>query len=372
MDRTDHPIIHVAQPEIGDREREYVLAALEAGEVSSRGRFVKEFEKAFGDYIGALHAVSTCNGTTALHLAVSALGVGPGDEVIVPALTFVATANAVAYTGARPVFVEAHPRYWCLDPEKIEEKLSPRTRGIMVVHLYGHPADMDPILDLARRHELWVIEDAAEAHGAEYKGRKVGCLGDVGVFSFFGNKIMTTGEGGMLVTDNEELANRVRLLRDHGMDPKLRYWHPVIGFNYRMTNLQAALGLAQLERLDSFVERKREIARSYSAHLKGIDGLSLPPDEPWAKVVFWMFCILLDGANRERRDAFMEALWKEGIETRPFFYPIHTLPPYQQNGEVYSVAESLASRGINLPSGVSLTQNQIERIAVTLKRLMTR
>ena len=357
------PTIPVAQPVIGELEVRYVNEALEEGQVSSIGRFVSEFEERFAAVAEAEYGVATCNGTCALHLALLATGIGPGDEVIVPSLTFVATANAVRHAGAQPVFVDIHPHYWGMDPDQVSRMITPRTRAILPVHLYGHPVDMDPILDIAREHGLIVIEDAAEAHGAEYKGHSVGAIGTAGIFSFYGNKIMTTGEGGILVTNDPKVAQRARMLRDHGSDPEIRYWHPEIGYNYRMTNLQAALGLAQLEQLDAFLVRKRRIAEFYYETLHDIPGLNFQAREEWASPVDWMVSLIVEPTGGVDRDSLMRDLEVQGIETRPFFRPLHTLPPYQQAGATYPVAERVASQGLNLPSGVPLTDGELDRVA---------
>jgi perosamine synthetase len=359
----------VAEPSLGERELLYVSECVLGGWVSSAGAFVDRFEAAFAEFCGTRHAVACSNGTAALHLALAALGVGAGDEVIVPSLTFVATANAVAYTGARPVFVDSEPRTWTLDPALVERAITPRTKAIVPVHLYGHPADLDPILELAAGHRLAVVEDAAEAHGARYKGRVVGGLGDVGVFSFYGNKIVTTGEGGMLVTDDGALAERLRLLRAHGMSPERRYWHPQLGFNYRLTNLQAALGVAQMERIDELVEAKRRIARLYAEGLAGVPGLTLPPEEPWATSVYWLYSVLVDAeAFGMGRDALMAALGEDGLETRPVFVPLHRQPLYDA-GERLPVAERLAATGLSLPSAVNLADEQVRRVAKAVARV---
>src|SRR5581483_301487 len=275
LDRRVH--LPVAEPFLGDEELRYVAECVQTGWVSSAGKFVRRFEELFAELFEVEHAVAVSNGTTALHLALLALGIGPGDEVIVPALTFVATANAVTYCGATPVFADSEPTTWNIDPELAAAAVTPRTKAIVAVHLYGHPADLDPLLELG----VPVVEDAAEAHGARYRGRPVGSLGAVGTFSFYGNKIVTTGEGGMVVTDRADLAARVRQLRDHGMDPDRRYWHPVLGFNYRLTNLQAALGVAQLEKLDAILERKARLAELYAEGLRDVPGIVLPTAEPW-------------------------------------------------------------------------------------------
>lgn len=299
-----------------------------------------------------------------------ALGVGRGDEVIVPTLTFVATANAVKYCGARPVFVDSEPETWNMDPTLIEARVTPRTKGIIVVHLYGHPVDMDPVMSLARRHGLFVIEDAAEAHGAEYKGRRAGSIGDIATFSFYGNKIITTGEGGMVVTSNDALANKVRQLKGQGMDPSRRYWFPIIGYNYRMTNIAAAIGLAQLEKVEWHIERRREIAQWYNERLRNMPLLTLPVEKEWARNVYWMFSVVLHEKLSIERDVVMAALAKEGVETRPIFYPMHTLPPYRRlaRGQRFPVAERIASRGMNLPTWAGLTQKDVELVCTTLKK----
>ena len=260
---TDRKTIPVSHPVLGGNEKRYVLECLETGWISSIGRFIRLFEDAFGRYCEARHAIACNNGTTALHLALAGLGTGPGDEIIVPTLTYIATANAVRYCGAQPVFADSEPGTMTVDPARIEERITARTKGIVVVHLYGHPADMDPILEVARRRGLFVVEDAAEAHGALYRGRKAGSLGDVATFSFYGNKIITTGEGGMVTTNDAALSERIRILRGQGMDPGRRYWFPVVGYNYRMTNIAAAIGLAQLEQIYRFIEKRLEIACRY-------------------------------------------------------------------------------------------------------------
>jgi len=355
----------VAEPDIGEEELKKVIEAVKSGWVSSKGPFIEEFEEKFAKYIGLKHGVATSNGTAALHLALTALNIKRGDEVIIPTLTFASVANAVIYTGAKPVFVDSHPDYWCINPNELEEKITENAKAIIPVHLYGHPCDMDPIMKIAKKHNLYVIEDCAEAHGAEYKGRRVGTFGDVACFSFYGNKIITTGEGGMCLANNDELAQKIRMLRDHGMSLEKRYWHEVIGFNYRMTNLQAALGVAQLERIDKFIERKREIAKFYNSLLKDVNGVILHPEMSWAKNVYWLYSILIDEEKFNlSRDQLMIRLAESGIETRRFFYPIHTMPPYKKyvGCDTFFVANKLSSMGINLPSSVRLTEEKIKEI----------
>ncbi len=356
-------MIPVYRPSIGDREKKYVNAAMDSGWVSSKGAFLDRFEKEFAAYLGVAHGVSAANGTVALHLAFAALGIGPGDEVIVPTLTYIASVNAITYTGAKPVFVDSDPTCWNLDPGLIERAITPRTKAIEVVHLYGHPTDMDPILEIATRHSLHVVEDAAESHGAMYKGRRVGTLGTVASFSFFGNKIITTGEGGMLVTNDDELAAHSRHLRGQGVSPTRTYWHDILGFNYRMTNIAAAMGCAQLERIDKTLSAKRTVADWYRRYLEGIEGVTLQTEASWARCVFWMNCILVDP---ELRDPLMAHLAGEGIETRPFFYPAHTMPVYRTS-ERFPVAERLGASGINLPSYAALEEEQVAGICASIR-----
>ena len=367
-------MIPIAEPCLDEEELSNVIEAVKSGWISSKGKFIEEFEQRFANYCGRKYGVATSNGTVALHLALKALGIGKGDEVIVPDLTFVAVANTVTYCNAKPVFVDCQPEYWCIDPEKIEEAITPKTKAIILVHLYGHPCDMDAIITIAKRHNLYVIEDAAEAHGAEYKGKKVGSFGDISCFSFYGNKIITTGEGGMCLTNNEELAEKMRILRDHGMNPSKKYWHDVIGFNYRMTNLQAAIGVAQLKKLDAFVEKKRKIARWYQEGLKDLaeNGLiTLHPEMEWAKCVYWMYCILVEDEFGMSRDDLMRRLEEKGIETRSFFYPMHVMPPYKNN-ERFLIAKEISRKGINLPSGIKLSKGETREICENIKDIVRR
>ncbi len=359
-------MIPIAEPSIGGEELNNVMEAVKSGWISSKGKFITKFEESFANYCGVSYGIAVSNGTVALHLALKALGITKGDEVIVPTLTFIATANAVKYCNAKPVFVDSPPDYWCINPEKIEEKITDKTKAIIPVHLYGHPCDMDWIKDIAKEHNLYIIEDAAEAHGAEYKGKKVGSLGDISCFSFYGNKIMTTGEGGMCLTNDEELAEKMRILRDHGMNPNKRYWYDVIGFNYRMTNLQAAIGVAQVKKLDEFIGKKREIAKIYNSYLKDINGITLPPEMNWAKNVYWMYSVLIEKEFGINRDELMKKLEKNEIETRPFFYPIHEMPPYKNN-ENFPVAEKLSKGGVNLPSSLKLKTENIKEITEKIK-----
>ena len=352
----------VAEPKLGGADLRYVTECILTGWVSSAGKFVKKFEEQFAEFCGTRYAISTSSGTTALHLSMVVLGIGPGDEVIVPSLTFISTANAVAFTGAIPVFVDSEPNTWNINPLEIEQAITAKTKAIIPVHVYGHPANMDSILDIAREGNLAVVEDAAEAHGALYKGKKVGSLGDMGIFSFYGNKIITTGEGGMIVTDNKDLAEKIRIFRDHGMDPKRRYWHSVLGYNYRMTNIQAALGVAQMERIGQIVEQKRRHAALYSRGLKDIPGIVLPPEAAWAKNVYWLYSILVDTVQFGMSAKELgNQLKGKGIETRPLFLPVHQQPIYDTKQHLL-VAEGLSRCGLSLPSSTTLNGDEIERI----------
>jgi perosamine synthetase len=356
--------IPVAQPEIGEEEIENVTSAVKSGWVSSKGPFIDEFEKSFSQYVGTKHAISVSNGTVALHLALIALGIKPGDKVIVPSLDFISVANAVTYVGATPIFVDSDPQYWCLDPSVL--RADKHTKAIIAVHLYGHPCDMDRIMEFAEENKIVVIEDCAEAHGAKYKGKMVGTFGAISCFSFYGNKIITTGEGGMCLTDDEALARQIRILRDHGMNPQRRYWHDVVGFNYRLTNLQAALGVAQVKKIDVQIEKKRRIAKAYNIMLKDVSGITLPPEMPWAKSVFWLYSILIERSNR---DLLIDRLDKVGIESRPFFYPSHLMPPHKIDISL-PVAEKLSSIGINLPSGPNISEDQIKEISEYIQKFV--
>jgi perosamine synthetase len=361
-------MIPVLEPFLGEDELNNVIEAVKSSWISSQGKFIGEFEEGFAKYHSVRHGIATSNGTAALHLALKSLDIGKGDEVIVPSLTFAATANAVLYCNADPVFVDSHPEYWCMDPDGLVDKITKKTKAIIPVHLYGHPCDMDPIMDLAEDHHLYVIEDAAEAHGAEYKGKMVGTFGDISCYSFYGNKIITTGEGGICITDDEALENKMIILRDHGMNPEKRYWHDVIGFNYRMTNLQAAIGVAQLQKLDQFIEKKRDIASFYQEKLTDLGDagqISLHPEMPWAKCVYWIYCILIEDKFNLKRDHLIDELKNRGIDTRPFFYPISIMNPYKK--ESLPHAEELSRKGLSLPSSTKLDFADISRITAALK-----
>ncbi|HEY5866899.1 MAG TPA: DegT/DnrJ/EryC1/StrS family aminotransferase [Candidatus Tectomicrobia bacterium] len=360
--------IPVAAPVLNGNEKAYVLDCLESTWISSSGKYIEKFEAAFAEFCGVQHALTCSNGTTALHLALLALGIGPGDEVIVPTLTFVATANAVTYCGARPVFADCEPRTWNIDPASLEAKITHRTKGIIVVHLFGHPVDMDAVLAIASRHGLFVVEDAAQAHGAECHGRRVGSMGDIGTFSFFGNKIVSTGEGGMVVTNDQAMADKMRLLKNHGMDPQQRYWHPIVGYNYRMTNVAAAIGLAQLEQVEWQLQRRREVVMWYREYLQDAPGMTWQCEQEWARHVWWMFTVVVDKGCAQKRDQIMGYLQERGIETRPVVHPVHTLPPYlnSSQGESFPIAEHIARYGINLPTWAGLTREDVRYVCDSL------
>jgi perosamine synthetase len=367
MITTANNLIPVAAPTLGGNEAKYVMECLESTWISSTGKYIELFEHAFAQFCDVKHAITCSNGTTSLHLALLGLGLQPGDEVIVPTLTFIASANAVVYCGAQPVFVDVDPDIWNIDPSQIEARITPKTRGIIAVHLAGHPADMDGIMKIARRHNLFVLEDAAQAHGATVNGRRVGSIGDIGSFSFYGNKIITTGEGGMITTNNDEVASKIRLLKNHGMDPQRRYWHPVVGYNFRMTNIQAAIGLAQIERVDWQLGRRRELASWYAEDLAGVPGLAWQHERDWARHVWWMFTAVLDDQFPDR-ETVMAHLRQRGIEARGVTYPLHQLPPYQDvaRGARFPVADRLSARGINLPTWAGLSRDDVRFITQSL------
>jgi len=355
--------IPIYQPDLSGNEKKYVNECLDTSWISSRGRFVTEFEQRFSEFIDVEHSASVCNGTVALHLALLALGIGPGDEVIVPTLTYIASVNAIAYTGATPVFADSVRSTWQLDPEDVRRHITPRTKAIMPVHLYGQSCDMDALMAIAKEHRLFIVEDCAEAFGTTYKGRHVGTFGDISTFSFFGNKTITTGEGGMVVSNDKTLIERARHLKGQGLAAHREYWHDVVGYNYRMTNIEAAIGLAQLERANEFIDRKRELARLYAK------GLAQLPVEIHAEAAdtrhsYWMFSILV--AHPDLREPLRTHLANAGIETRPLFYPAHTMPMYARNYRKHRVAEDLAWRGINLPSWPGMSAAQVDTVTASI------
>ncbi len=366
-------MIPVCEPVFDGNEAKYVAECMMSGWVSSVGKYVNQFEQMFSAYCGVPYGVACSSGTTALHLAMVALGIGPGDEVIIPDFTLIVSANTVIQTGARPVLVDVDPVTWCIDPALIEAKITPQTKAIMAVHMYGHPCDMITIGKIAERHKLYVIEDCAEAHGSEVNGQRVGSFGDVGCFSFYGNKTLTTGEGGMVVCRDSELAERMQLLRSQGFREP-RFVHDVVGFNYRLTNLQAAIGVAQTEKADDKVTRKRWIAQTYTELLRNQPELTLPSEAAWAKSTYWMYGILLGDNFGLSKDDLMHELKQRGVDTRSFFCSMHLQPVFRNDPLAnypdttgnYPVSLDLWNRGLYLPTGLSLTREQIEEVASVL------
>jgi perosamine synthetase len=357
-------MIPVYRPDLTGNETRYVVDCIESTWISSKGSYIGRFETSFAQRVGVAEATAVCNGTVALHLAMLALGIGAGDEVIVPTLTYIASVNAVTYTGAVPVFADSLPDTWQIDPEDVRRRITPQTKAIMAVHLYGHACDMEALREIAREHRLFLVEDCAEAIGSLFKGRHVGNMGDIATFSFFGNKTLTTGEGGMVVSSDPTLMERARHFKGQGLAAHREYWHDVVGFNYRMTNICAALGVAQLERLDGFLRRKRALAAAYRDGLAGLP-VSVHGEHPDVHHSYWMVAVLVDdSADREPLRQWLAA---QGIETRPVFYPVHTMPIYSSRFQRHPVAEDLARRGINVPSWPALRDDEVERVVAAMR-----
>jgi len=376
-------MIPVNEPLLGERETEYVLECLRTGWISSAGHYIEAFEQGWAGYCGRRYGIAVSNGTVALEIAVQALDLQPGDEVILPTFTIISCAQAVTYAGGVPVLVDADPHTWCMDVSQVEARITSRTRAIMPVHIYGHPVDMDPLLELAERHHLAIIEDAAEAHAAEYfsrrrgpggKWQRCGSFGDLSCFSFYANKIITTGEGGMVLTNDPALAGRLRSLRNLCFRPERRFYHTELGHNFRLTNLQAAIGLAQLERIEAHRQQKRWLGAAYTARLQDISGLQLPSEAPWARNVYWMYGVVLDEHTGLDATTFAQLLRERGVETRPFFLGMHEQPVFRQMGlfqnEHYPVAERLARQGLYLPSGMTLTETQIDQVCAAVRAIL--
>lgn len=361
--------IPLYKPSLDGNERRYVLECLDSTWISSKGRFIRDFESSFARSIGVEHAVAVCNGTIALHLALLALGLGPGQEVIVPTFTFVASVNSISYTGARPVFVDSVPDTWQMDPAEVKKKITPRTRAIMAVHLYGHPCPLDALAEIADENRFRLIEDCAEAFGSKFAGRPVGSFGHIAAFSFFGNKTITTGEGGMVVTNDRALYETASHLKGQGLVAGREYWHDVVGYNYRMTNICAAIGLAQLERCNEFIAKKRQIAEWYKEFLRGAP-IVFQKEGKDIVHSYWMVTILAE--DQTQRDGLRSFLVQAGIETRPTFFPAHTMPMYLEKNSSYPVAEDLSRRGINLPSWPGLTRDDIRAVSETILKYWKR
>jgi len=377
-------MIPVNEPALGERELEYVSECVRTGWVSSAGRFITEFEERWAAYCGRRYGIAVSNGTAALQLAVACLGLKPGEEVILPTFTIISCALAVIHNGGVPVLVDSDPRTWCMDVQQVEQKITRRTRAIMPVHVYGHPVDMDPLLDLAEKYGLAVVEDAAEAHGAEYLSRartsrsgwrRCGSFGTLSCFSFYANKLITTGEGGMVLTDDPQLAEKARSLRNLCFRPERRFHHEDVGYNFRLTNIQAALGLAQLERIGEIVARKRWMGHEYTRRLKDVQGLQLPVEEPWARSVYWMYGAVLGGDVDIDAGLFAQRLKDCSVDTRPFFLGMHEQPVFRRrglfDGERYPVAERLARRGLYLPSGLALTEDQLAQVGDAVRKVLS-
>jgi len=367
-------MIPVNEPHLGERELKYVTECVQTGWVSSAGKFITQFEERWAEYCGRKYGVAVSNGTVALELAMDVLDLEPGDEVILPTFTIISCAQAITYAGATPVLVDADPRTWCMDTTQLERKITDRTRAIMPVHIYGHPVDMDPVMRLAEKYRLAIVEDAAEAHGAEYRSRRCGSFGLMSCFSFYANKLVTTGEGGMILTDDSSIAERLRSLRNLCFQPERRFYHEQLGYNFRITNLQAALGVAQIERMDEIVQKKRWIGEEYTRRLRHIRKIQLPVEEEWARSVYWMYGVVLTSDEGMDAVGFAAKLKGRGIETRPFFLGMHEQPVFRRHGlfrgETYPVADRIARQGLYLPSGIGLTAEQLGSVCDAVSEVL--
>jgi perosamine synthetase len=383
-------MIPVNEPLIGKREIEYVTECLHTGWISSSGRFIEEFEQKWAEYCGMKYGIAMSNGTTALQAAVACIGLQPGDKVILPTFTIISCALAILYNGGIPILVDCDPRTWCMDVEQVRHKVERevkkgdgKLKAIMPVHIYGHPVDMDPILELAAKYKLKIIEDAAEVHGAEYlsgrstttpRWKRCGGFGHISVFSFYANKLITTGEGGMVLTNDPDYAEKARGLRNLCFRPEQRFLHKELGHNFRLTNLQAAVGLGQLERIDVIIAKKRWLGETYTERLQDIHGIQLPVEETWAKQVYWMYGIILDESTKLDAVGFAQKLKEKDIETRPFFLGMHEQSVLRNmdlfHNEKYPVAERIARQGLYLPSGLTLTEEQLAQICETVKTIL--
>ena len=368
-------LVPVNQPLLDGNEKRYLAECIDTGWISSEGPFVGRLEQEFAARVGRKHGITVCNGSAALDAAVAALDLAAGDEVILPTFTIISCAAAVVRAGAKPVLVDSDPRSWNMRVDQIAERITPRTKAIMVVHIYGLPVDIDPVLQLAATHGIKVIEDAAEMIGATYKERPCGGFGDISIFSFYPNKHVTTGEGGIIVTDDGVLAERCRSLRNLCFQPRRRFVHEELGWNFRMSNLQAAVGVAQLERLDEAVARKRRMGNRYTALLGNVSGIQLPlSNSDGSKNIFWVYGVVLKDKISFEADEAMRRLAEYGIQTRPFFWPMHEQPVFRKmglfKGEEYPVAERLARRGFYIPSGLALTDDQIDRVVNSIREIL--
>jgi perosamine synthetase len=367
-------LIPVNEPLLTEQDYTAVMDAMRSGWISGAGASIDAFEARWATFCGRKQGIALANGTVALQVAVALLDLQPGDEVIMPTFTIISCALPVVLAGAVPVLVDCDPRTWTMDVNQVEARITPRTRALMPVHIYGHPVDMDPLLELAARYDLQVVEDAAEAHGAEYRGRRIGSFGTSSCFSFYANKLLTTGEGGMLMVDDDQLAERARRMRNLGFQPGRRFLHAELGFNFRLTNMQAALGLAQVDRMDEIVARKRRMGQAYTERLSEVAGLELQVQQPWARSVYWMFGIVLSEQTGLDAEQFAARLKTRGVETRPFFLGMHEQPVLRDqglfDGECYPVAERIARQGLYLPSGLALVDSQIDQVCQAVREAL--
>lgn len=367
-------MIPVNQPLLNGREKELLCECIDSGWISSDGPFVKEFENKFSAYIGVNYGIAVCNGTAAIETALYAADIRHGDEVIMPSFTIISCAVAVLRLGAVPVLVDVEPDTWNMAVNQIEACVTTKTKAIMPVHIYGHPVDMDPVLEIAKKYNLLVIEDAAEVHGAEYKGHKCGSLGHISAWSFYANKIITTGEGGMVLTSDPNMAERAASYRNLCFRPERRFYHTEMGYNFRMTNLQAAIGLAQMDRIEEFVEIKRRLGEYYLEKLIDIRGIRCQVEKPWAKTVYWMYCIVLTKETELDANTLMNELGKRNIGSRPFFLGLHEQPILQDRGlfkgEHYPITEEISRQGLYLPSGLTLTEEQIDEVVEAVGEIL--
>lgn len=358
----------VYQPSLSGNEKKYVMDCLDSTWISSKGKFINQFEESFSEYLDIKYSATVSNGTVALHLALLALGIGKGDEVIVPTFTYIASVNAINYTGATPVFVDSKEDTWQMDPEDVKKKITSKTKTVMAVHLYGHTCEMDELVKICKENNLYLIEDTAEAFGSKYKGKFAGTFGDISTFSFFGNKTITTGEGGMVSTNNKEFYDLVLRLKGQGLAAGKEYFHDIIGYNYRMTNICAAIGCAQIENATDIITKKREIANWYNNQLNDLP-LQLPKESKDVFCTYWMYTVMVDDA--EKKNKIRTFLKEKGIETRPAFHPVHQMPMYYNEDVSFPVAESLALKGINLPSYPELNESDVEYISEQIKKFFS-
>ncbi|MDP1678359.1 MAG: DegT/DnrJ/EryC1/StrS family aminotransferase [Bacteroidota bacterium] len=363
-------MIPVNDPLLNGKEKEYLLQCITDGWISSDGPFVKQFEEMFAKFVGTKHGIAVCNGTVAIELAIASLDIQPGDEIILPAHTIISCALGIIRRGAKPVLVDVDPETWTMNAAEVEKKITIKTKAIMPVHMFGHSCDMDPLIALAEKYDLHIIEDSAEAHGATYKGRQCGSMSDVSTFSFYANKIVTTGEGGMVMTDNDEIAARARSFRNLCFLPQQRFLHEELGYNFRITNLQAAVGVAQMERVEYLLERKKAQGKKYTELFGDLNGITLQGVKEWATHVYWVFGLLLNNNVPFNAFEWAKKLSDAGVQTRPFFWPLHEQPAFHKLGlflnEHYPVTENLARRGLYVPSGMALTEEQMEKVSLAV------